>query len=331
MRTRARVTFLLLLRRLMLLAAFLAGVGAPAAAQEPQVLQAAVMQFARAGAALPALPPPQTLRIGSSCSWCSSSFLGICFKTDGESWQQTLDMTWQTQLDQALAQSGEVERRVAEGAGAARAWMAALPAFSARFDAAADIVLGVQAEIVNATPSLDQRTRALQGLQQLVAGVSASAAQLENASRMLAAALQDQSNYRTGINAALAASQQQGQAALAAFENGARTHRCQDGVAQQLDAVRGAVNATQAQARAIVDQVSAQSSGTEKSVATLLGAMVSARTQLESVLRLVQAASNDQLGSFLAQLHLDAAKRQWQDLAATQAQAMPRLQAQGAP
>jgi len=297
----------------------LLGVGAPASAQQTPSLQAAVMQLAQTTAGPPAIAPlPQTtLSAGASCSWCSSSFIGICFKHDSENWGQTLNMDWHAQLDQAEAQSAAIGARIGLGADAARAWMNALPAFSARFDSAADIVLGVQAEMANAPSTPEQRARATGALQQLTSMVAASASQLEDAARTLAAVLQQQSGYRDDIAAALADSLRSSQDALTAFENGARTHRCQDGVDGQLAAARASVNASQDAARARVAWLSRQSSDTERSLAALLGAVVNARGNLENVLRLVQAASNDQVGSFLAQLHLSAAKRQWQDLAAT--------------
>lgn len=312
------------------LSALLLGGALPAAAQSPQALQAAVMQLGEAIAApAPMVSPLRAApSVGASCEWCSSSFLGICFAHDSESWSQTLDIRWQAQLDDALAQSVAVDRKLSEQAGAAHAWMASLPAFSARFDSAADVVLGVQAEIANGAPTDAQRARATQGLQELLATVSASAQQLEMAAQVLATALQEQSGYRTGIGASLAQSRQAGQQALANLENAARTHRCQGGVPQQLDAIRALVNAAQDQAGVRVAELSAQSTRTEQSVATLLGAVISARSQLENVLRLVQAARNDQLGGFLAQLHLNAAKQQWRDLAALQARAAGSMAAQ---
>ena len=51
----------------------------------------------------------------------------------------------------------------------------------------------------------------------------------------------------------------------------------------------------------------------------LLGGVVNAQTRMKSTAQLVDAARNDQLGSFLEQLHLDAAKRQWSEMAAARA------------
>lgn len=318
--------------RALALSVSLLGGALPAWAQSPQSLEAAVMQLSQASAA-PALGPAVFAQrmapsVGASCEWCSSSFLGICFSHDGESWSQALDIRWQVQLDDALAQSAAIDRKLGEHTGAAQAWMANLPAFSTRFDSVADVVLGVQAEIASGAPTDAQRARATQGLQELLATVSASADQLEKAAQVLATALQEQSAYRTGIGSTLAASQQAGQQALADLENAARTHRCQGGVPQQLDAIRAGVNAAQDQARVRVAELSARSTRTEQSVATLLGAVISARSQLENVLRLVRAAGNDQFGGFLAQLHLGAAKQQWRELAAMQARAAGSMAAQ---
>lgn len=309
------------------LAALLLVGAAPARAQSPQALQAAVAQIAQAIAPAEIAPmiqpatstPPS---IGASCSWCSSSFIGICFAHDSESWSQPLDLKWQTQLEGVMNQQFALDRKMSDSAAAARGWIGDLPAFSARFDNAADSVLAVQAEIANAAPSDAQRARATQGLQALLDTVSASATRLEEASRTLASALQEQSGYRNELGATLAASLQAGQQAYTDLENAARPHRCQDGVAQQLAGIRAGVTATQDAARARVAALSAQSTQTEQSIATLLGAVINARSQLENVLRLVQAAGNDQLGGFLAQLHLSAAKQQWRELAAMEAQAM---------
>jgi len=42
---------------------------------------------------------------------------------------------------------------------------------------------------------------------------------------------------------------------------------------------------------------------------------VNSQTELKTILNLVNAAGNDKLGSFLEQLHLNAAKKQWRELA----------------
>ncbi|MGZ5787368.1 MAG: hypothetical protein ACXWJM_15765, partial [Ramlibacter sp.] len=102
----------------------------------------------------------------------------------------------------------------------------------------------------------------------------------------------------------------------------ARSAPCSDGVPQQLAVIRANFGNGMQQLAQSFAQLGLASSDAERSVAVLLGAVVNSRTQMQNVLSLVQAAKDDEIGSFLEQLHLSAAKKQWEDLAAIQNRAM---------
>lgn len=56
-----------------------------------------------------------------------------------------------------------------------------------------------------------------------------------------------------------------------------------------------------------------------------IGQLTQFRGEVARILGLVQAARNDQIGSILEQLHLAAAKKQWEELAAARGRPMPAM------
>lgn len=262
-------------------------------------------------------------RLETQCTWCSSSFLGICLQNTTERWGANVDFSWTRQrIDAVLARAerdaGNLEQRYAP----TRAWIAGLPAFSTAFGSTADIVLGVQQEIKQGNgPTAEQRQRVTQALQKLHADLSASADQLQAGISTLAQALEQQSAYRSQISEAIQGSDQDAKTALEQVRKASQNHRCQDGLPERFAEIQANFNRSTQQVSSAFQNLNARSGEAEKSLAALLGAVVSARTQMQSVMDLVQATSNDQLGGFLERLHLASAKKQWEDLAAAQATA----------
>jgi len=262
-------------------------------------------------------------RLETECTWCSSEFIGICFQHTTERWGTTLDFTHtRARLDGVLAEAerdaGNLEQRYAP----TRAWIAGLPAFSRSFGATADLVLSVQEEIKQGNgPTPEQRQRVTDALHKLYGDLSASADQLQAGVAALSAALQQQSSYRSHINDAIQGADQEAKAQLDHVMRQSQNHRCQGGLPARFAQIRDDFGHSMQQIAAAFQQLNASSGDAERGLAALLGSVVNARTQLQSVMELVQATSNDQLGGFLERLHLAAAKKQWEDLAAAQANA----------
>jgi uncharacterized phage infection (PIP) family protein YhgE len=323
------------LAALPLLAALLLPVRALAQQPATQALQQAVNQLAQfqgevdrmRGIVHQSVGPYE---VGSSCYVCDTKILGICFSGHNEGWRMGVVLGGMQQVDQVLAQSQNDGVRLEESYAPTRAWIAGLPAFSTRFSSTADVVLALQQQIRQgqaATP--EQRDQVTAALGSLQADLAQSAGQLEAGVRTLAIALQKQSDYRNAIRQAIDMSNQSAQQDLARVERDASTRRCQEGVPEQFNAIRARFSSSTQQLAQAFSQLGATSSEAEKSLSVLLGAVVSSRTDMQNVLNLVQAARNDQIGSFLEQLHLAAAKKQWEDLAAAQGRAMLALAANG--
>lgn len=64
---------------------------------------------------------------------------------------------------------------------------------------------------------------------------------------------------------------------------------------------------------------------TTQALGDAIGQLTQFQAEVARMLGLVQAARNDQVGSFLEQLHLAAAKKQWEERAAAQGRAMPAI------
>jgi hypothetical protein len=264
--------------------------------------------------------------IGANCQICSMSIFGLCVKHDTVGWHQQIGLQGLAQIDQVLAQVQGDGVQLQQSYAPTRDWIAALPGFSASFSSAADIVLAVQQQIRQGQPATDeQRVQVTDVLTHLRDDLSQSANQLEAGIRTLAIALQKQSDYRNAIGQAIAVSNQAAQQDLAQATMIAGRMPCQDGVPEQLAGIRARfANSSQQLAQAF-NQLGTTSSGAEQSLSVLLGAVVSSRTQMATVLNLVEAARGDQIGSFLEQLHLATAKQQWEDLASAQGKAMLAL------
>ena len=259
-------------------------------------------------------------QINSSCTWCSEYAwwgFGLCTQNTTQSWATSVDFNWTRErlagvLKEAEQSAGTFSSRYQP----TQAWIDALPGFSARFDATADIMLTVQREIEEGKgPTEQQRQVVTRAVQALSADLNGSSELLQAGTRSLADFLQQQSYYQDSIRAAVDGADQSSQQALQAVQADAARHRCQDGVDQKFAAIRNEFSVSLQEVTAAFQRLEAGNREAQQGQAVLLGAVVDAQTEMQSVQHLLQVLQNDRLGSFLALLHLGAAKKQWQDLA----------------
>lgn len=279
-----------------------------------QFQQAMVGMRAVAGATLGPYP------INTSCTWCSEYAwwgLGLCTQNTTQSWGVNVDFTWTRQgllqlLEQAQQNASSFSRRYAP----TQAWIDSLPEFSRKFDAMAITVSAVQEEIrAGLGPDDRQHNTVKQALRSSSMELDQSLSLLQSGTRALAAFLQEQSAYREAIQRAIGRADQSAQAALANLQAQSSAQRCQDGVEAKYNGIRGDFSRSIQSISGTFQALEGTSRSAEQSLALLLGSVVSAQTDLKTVLNLVDTTQNDQLGSFLERLHLNAAKQQWQALA----------------
>lgn len=254
--------------------------------------------------------------IYTKCTWCSKTFI-FCIEKTTETWDTKVDFTWTRQrLSRVLQQAQQNTSTFSSSYEQTKEWINRLPEFSRRFDSNADIVLAVQKEIkAGVGPNDQQRERAKRALQTLAQDLDTSKSLLQNSTRDIAAFLQQQSSYRGDIRQAIDSADRSAQQALTSLENSSKTHHCQGGLKEKYDGIKADFSRSIREISDDFRALEASSHKAERSLAQLLGTVVSSQTELNSVLRLVNAAGNDQLGSFLQRLHLNAAKKQWSDLA----------------
>ncbi|MEG4581022.1 hypothetical protein QUA71_15615 [Microcoleus sp. MON1_C5] len=258
--------------------------------------------------------------IYTRCTWCSEKKwwgLGLCTKTTTETWDTKVDFTWTRQtlsrmLDQAQRNASTFSSRYEP----TQAWINSLPGFSAKFDATADIILAVQADIkAGVGPNDQQRQTVTQALLELTQDLGRSSSLLQDATSSLAAFLQQQSSYKEAIRQATNDADRSAQEALTNLGNQSRTHRCQDGLNEKYAGIRADFSRSLQEISDAFRMLEGSSREVEGSLASLLGFVVNSQSQLQTVINLVNVAKNDELGSFLERLHLNAAKKQWRDLA----------------
>lgn len=254
--------------------------GPPAGAQTTDVSSATqalarVAQLKNDVAAMRAVAttPLGPYTIGSQCSWCSSEFLGICFARSGEKWSTKVDFTWtRSRLNQVLAEAQQSADNFPHAFAPLQSWIDGIPAFTARFDRVADVVLNIQQQ-TDAGRLVDdqQRQTVTQALHTLISDLSASSTQLNAATKALAVALQQQSGYGPAIKQAIDGADQSAKTALANFQKEADTHRCQDGVKQRLDAIKADFSASIGKIAAAFQKLEASRQASDRGLAFLLG------------------------------------------------------------
>lgn len=258
--------------------------------------------------------------IHTRCTWCSKHKwwgLGLCTEKTTETWDTEVDFTWTRQklsrmLDQAQRDISTFSSRYE----LTQAWINSLPEFSAKFDATADIILAVQADIkAGVSPNDQQRQTVTQALLELTQDLGRSSSLLQDATTALAAFLQQQSSYKEAIRQAINDADRSAQEALTNLENQSKTHRCQDGLNEKYAGIRADFSRSLQEISDAFRMLEGSSREVEGSLASLVGFVVNSQSQLQTVINLVNAAKNDELGSFLERLHLNTAKKQWRDLA----------------
>lgn len=256
----------------------------------------------------------------TQCTWCSEHAwwgLGLCTQETTRTQRATVDFNWTRQqlvnlLNAAQAQANSFNAAYAP----AQAWLRNLPGFNASFQQTSAVVLQVGDAIrAGQGPDDAQRQQVTQALQALVGALAASRQQLDVGTRALAGYLQQQASLRQQIGNAIGTSDQSAQQALASFVNTTKTWQCQGGLDQRFNQMRGDFNGATQRLSATFQQLQASSQAAEQGLATMTGTLVSAQGDYQAVLNQLQAAQNDQLGSFISRLHLDVARRQWQQLA----------------
>ena len=266
----------------------------------------------RAVASIPLGP----YELATQCTWCSKDFIGICLEHTTETWRTNVDFTWtRNHLNQVLAQMQQNADAFPVAFAPVQAWIDSLPAFSARFNQAADIVLDVQQQIkAGKGPDDGQRQAVTKALESLIGDLTANSRQLEDGTRALAAALQQQSAFGPQIKQAIDGADEAARSSLANLQTVASTHRCQDGLPEKFSAIKAGFSNSIGSISAEFQTLEASRQASDRGLALLLGTLVSSRTDVQSVMEQIKAANNDALGSFLARLHLASAKAQWQQI-----------------
>ena len=256
----------------------------------------------------------------TQCTWCSEREwwgFGLCTRETTRRQWTDIDFNWTRQRIAAL--TGQASAQVNDFAGAyapARAWLRGVPGFNAMFQQAADTMLQVRQEIAAGTgPSDAQKARTTQALQQIVAGLQGSRQQLAAGTGALTAYLQRQSSLREQIRDAIGGADRSANDAWNSYKQNTSTWQCQDGLAERFTQIKGEFTASTQRITGAYQGVDASSRAVEQALATMTGTLVSAQGSYQSVLDQLQAAQSDLLGSFIEKLHLDVAKRQWQQLA----------------
>jgi hypothetical protein len=264
-------------------------------------------------------------RMQSPCTWCSERAwwgFGSCTGHTSQTLNYEVDFVGTRDslisvLNRANQNAGTLATRYAP----TQAWLDGLPQFSQAFNVFADNIIAIQEQIKSTgAPTSVQRLIVTSTLRSLDDHLQGASTVLQSGTRVLADSLQQQSAYRGEIKDAINGVKQSDDTALANLKNSVtkmgHPDCVNDIVNNKFNPIRNDFsNSIQAIAAAFQKlDVSSQEAG--KGLAVLLGSIVSSQTELKSTIDLVNAAHNDQIGSFLQRLHLAAAKAQWASLAA---------------
>jgi hypothetical protein len=201
-----------------------------------------------------------------------------------------------------------------------QAWIDGLPQFSVKFDNAADRVLGVQADIrAGRVPSDQQRQVVKTALQELVDDLGRSSEQLRSGTKALAIALQQQSSYRDTIKQAIEGYDQSAQDELGRLESLALSWpypaSCKVEMRDSFNRIKGQFSDFIREIWAAFETAVLSNRKAQEGLASLLGTTLNSQTKLQSVVEGVEAAKNEELGSFLEGLNISSAKIEWEELA----------------
>ncbi len=269
--------------------------------------------------------PLGPFQLEGKCSWCSSQpwwALGACVETTTRTVSNRVDFSaTRVKLVQVLADADDHAAQFVQRYSSTEKWVKALPEFSRGFNRDADIILEIQEEIKAGNgPTEQQQQRVKQALDGLTATVEAAAETLTASSAMLVESLDRQSDFRESIALALAESGQAGDRELTRLTrqiSADLNQNCANSVAQDnFQPIRDQFENSIQGFSSAFQTLEAHSRQLEEALAALSGALQSSLTELKAVSDLVSAAHTDRLGSFLATIHLNAAKKSWAALAA---------------
>lgn len=257
-------------------------------------------------------------QIHTTCTWCSERAwwgCGFCTEETTRNQETYVDFSWtRKNLSDILGNAEAATSQFTASFVPALDWITKLPEFSKRFNQTSDIVLSVQAAIrAGNGPTEEQRRMVSAALKELHDELKNSSVQLQAGTTALAVFLQNQSAYPELINQAINGADQSAKEALHSFQVETMSWRCQDGLTERFNGIRGDFDRSILEISAAFNQLRLHNTTAEKSLAALLGAVVSFQNDLQTVITLVETTGNDELGGFIEQLHLATAKKLWED------------------
>ncbi len=258
--------------------------------------------------------------LATQCTWCSEHAwwgLGTCTQETTRKQSTRIDFEWtRARVGSLIGQAQALAANFPAAYAPAQAWLRGVPTFNATFQQASDIVLKVRDEIkAGQGPNDGQKVRVTQALQAVVTGLQASRQQLDASTGSLASYLQRQSTVRAQMSEAIGGAARSADEAWTKYKQDTNTWQCHDGLDARFNQMKAHFTGSTQRISTSFQNVDASSRAAEQALATMTATLVSAQGDYQSILKQVQAAQKDQLGSFIEQLHLDVARRQWQQLA----------------
>lgn len=264
-------------------------------------------------------------QISTSCTWCSDRAwwgFGTCTENTTQRFSFTADFTrTRSGLLSVLSAANQNAGMLVTSYAPTQAWLDSLPDFSNKFNAAADRALAVQQTLKpGLSPTPEQQKTLVQALTELDSYMNNAAGSLQSGVKVLADSLQRQSAYRDSILRAIDTAGQSANDELGRLKLQVQQKAnpsCYDNlVNNNFNPIRNQFADSIQAIQAAFQKLDASSRDAEKGLGLLLGNIISFRTDVQSVTKLVSAATTDQTGSFIAKLRLAAAKTQWSTLAA---------------
>lgn len=262
----------------------------------------------------------------ASCSWCCGKFLWWCTKDCSESWGMNVDFQWtRTKLHEVLDSAEKNFNTFPDSFAPVQAWINGLPGFSDKFDSTATSIINVRNEIAAGKgPDEKQRLEIAQALDNLIDALESNVLELRRGTTALAAFLQNQSAFRSDIKTAIDGADRSAQEALTDLQKQSMTQRCQNGVQENFNKAKNDFSQSTREIWDAFIHLETSSKEAEKSLAFLLGTVVSSLTDMHSVLESLRSAKKDEFASFMEKLHFDVAQRQWRELAASASQMLAK-------
>lgn len=255
--------------------------------------------------------------LSGSCTRCTKKFI-FCLEERTTQWSIQADFTsFRKRLDRALENASQHASTFNTTYRPMQDWLHDLPRFSADFDSAESVVQEVREDIRLGTPVSDeQKRRVTETLRKVETDLEHTSRSLTEGTRALTNFLHRQSADRETIRAAEKALDQSGQKAFASIAKFNKDQMCGESAAKaQLHQLKAVYLTKLSEITESLQILETSSHNAERGLGDLLQAVISTQTQVSKIRQLIEAASKDQLGSFLEQVHLSSAAAQWRDLA----------------